>query len=211
MTQCTACTLPPHARRSDTMANQVFFNAVAKGDLARVHAAVGKRGADANAVDDRGLSALTHASIKGRKAVVEYLLNCGADIHFKVDQALREASAAGRRDVVATLLAHGADVHAGGDKSLRNASQRGHADTVALLIAHGADVRAKGDEALRYACEFGKNAVVGLLLDAGAIFTERMRLDVVRHSRFALIKLLRAKGVAKFSSPWWKEDVRFKY
>lgn len=48
----------------------------------------------------------------------------------------------GRRDVVSYLLQHGANVHArddGGLISLHNACSFGHAEVVNLLLQHGAD------------------------------------------------------------------------
>lgn len=52
----------------------------------------------------------------------------------------------GRRDVVDYLLQHGANVHArddGGLVSLHNACSFGHADVVNLLLQHGADANSR--------------------------------------------------------------------
>jgi len=101
-------------------------------------------------------------------AVMQDLLDAGADVHADEDYALRRAAADGHADCVRLLLDAGADVHAGEDLALRWAAWNGHADCVRLLLDAGADVHADADLALRWAAESGHADCVRLLLDAGA-------------------------------------------
>ena len=51
------------------------------------------------------------------------------------------ASYFGHTAVVKLLIQHGADVHARDNEAVRKASKNGHADVVQLLIKHGAVLR----------------------------------------------------------------------
>ncbi len=113
--------------------------------------------------------ALLLASAHGHLKVVKLLLKHGADVHAHDDRALRLASKKGHLEVVKLLLQHGADVHAGNDVALRLAMANGHLEVVKLLLKHGADVHADNDVALRWASANGHLEVVKLLLEYGAI------------------------------------------
>ncbi|XP_036428039.1 poly [ADP-ribose] polymerase tankyrase-2 isoform X2 [Colossoma macropomum] len=87
---------------------------------------------------------------------------------------LHFAAGFGRRDVVDYLLEHGADVHArddGGLISLHNACSFGHAEVVSLLLHHGADANSRDNwnyTPLHEAAIKGKIDVCIVLLQHGA-------------------------------------------
>lgn len=88
------------------------------------------------------------------------------------DTALMEASFHGYHDVVQLLLAKGADANAtdsmGRNALLRACERGGHLDVVQLLIAKGADVNAKNNRG-QTPPSHAKNAEVkALLVKAGA-------------------------------------------
>jgi ankyrin repeat protein len=61
------------------------------------------------------------------------------------------------------LIEKGADVRARNDEALRNAAENGHLAVVQYLIEKGANVRARDDEALREAAHNGHKDVVQYL------------------------------------------------
>jgi len=71
---------------------------------------------------------------------------------------------AGNLDMAKLLLDNGADVHARDDDALRYASLNGHTDIVKLLIDNGADIHACNDDALILASYYGHTEVVKLLM-----------------------------------------------
>ena len=77
---------------------------------------------------------LIQAAAGGENALVELLLDQGADIHAACDCALRRANGNGHTGTVALLLDRGADIHAVNDLALRSAVKIGYPETVALLI-----------------------------------------------------------------------------
>jgi ankyrin repeat protein len=106
-------------------------------------------GADVNATDAFGVTALVLAASSGHKALVELLLARGAKVNDKDYEgagALYVATIMDRVDIAELLIAHGADIDAGtksGYTPLVYAARDGNRDLAELLIAHGADVNAK--------------------------------------------------------------------
>ena len=88
--------------------------------------------------------------------------------------ALYNAAGLGHTDVLAVLLEGGADVDAvasGGLRALHLAARNGHADAVAVLLEGGADVDANtmgGETALDLAVRYGRAAVIALLSPSDA-------------------------------------------
>ncbi len=99
---------------------------------------------------------------------ISYLVENGADIHAKNDQALRWTSKDGRLDVVQYLVSVGANIHAKDDYALRYASAKGHLDVLQYLVSIGANIHAKNDQALRWASEDGRLDMVKYLVSVGA-------------------------------------------
>jgi ankyrin repeat protein len=81
--------------------------AAEKGDVAKVHRLLAQ-GADANAKDDKGVTALMLAAGKGHAEIVQALLDAGADAEAKDNQGLTAAMRAecgGFADIVRLLNA----------------------------------------------------------------------------------------------------------
>ncbi len=99
------CLLPTDPAVAIILAHWMF-NAVGSGDPAAVEALLAK-GADVNAKDNSGLTALMRASQFVHLDVVQALLAKGADVNPKRNDgltALMTASRLGRVDVVQALL-----------------------------------------------------------------------------------------------------------
>ncbi|KAJ5807643.1 hypothetical protein N7447_011099 [Penicillium robsamsonii] len=97
-------------------------------------------GADVNAKDDHGWTALMQA---GKDAVLQALLDRGADINVG-GAALRHAATGGHEAVVRMLLDRGVDVNVtdqNGQTALMEAACRGHEAAVQLLFDAGANVQ----------------------------------------------------------------------
>ena len=114
-----------------------------------------------NQRDDRGLSPLILASIRGYTDTVRLLLARGAQVHLKASNgmsALDAASYYGRTETVKLLL------DCGSVCTLHWACVGGHTDIVQLLIAHGTPI----NDELNIASVGGHVETVKLLLDHGA-------------------------------------------
>lgn len=104
-------------------------------------------------------------------AIVELLLDRGANIHADDDRALRAAARYGHAAIVQLLLARGAKADACGSEALQSAASYGHAGIVGNLLDYGADVNAIGRysrRAIDWAQENGHADVVELLLARGS-------------------------------------------
>jgi ankyrin repeat protein len=130
-----------------------------------------------------GYTALTLAARAGHKAVVQLLLEKGADVEAKGRRkwftfipwkALQFAAFHGHEAIVQLLLENGADAKTkteDGRMVLQLAAQGGHEAVVQLLLDEGEDVETKNEDgyrALQFAAQDGHEAVVRLLLENGA-------------------------------------------
>ena len=137
-----------------------------------------KQGANVNALQADGSSALLWAIHYDRAETATLLLSKGADANAKNRYGitpLAEAAQNGNAAIVERLLAAGADANVAlpeGDTPLMNASRTGSAAVVKLLLARGATVDARdawhGETALMWAAGENNAEVVGLLVKAGA-------------------------------------------
>jgi ankyrin repeat protein len=127
--------------------------------------------------DENGLTALHWAAAQGHEAVVQRLIDHGADVNIKDNKdrqtALHSAALRGHKAVVQRLIDHGADVNIKDDKygwtALHWAAAQGHEAVVQRLIDHRADINIKDNEdgrtALYLAAFQGHEAVVQRLID----------------------------------------------
>ena len=143
-----------------------------------------KAGANINAKDADGMTALMHAANFAWDKVTKLLLKHGADVKIRDSSgktALMYAADHEEDDVARLLLEHGADVNAkdkSGNTALMFAAGREEQyikiendKVVRLLLEHGAEVDAKnesGETALMVAASNGYEKNVTLLLEHGA-------------------------------------------
>jgi ankyrin repeat protein len=94
--------------------NRQLINAVKEGNLKKVIDLL-ENGADVNAKNNDGYTALMTASREGHKEIVELLIKNGADVNVKNNDggtALMYASSKGHKEIVELLIKNGADVNA---------------------------------------------------------------------------------------------------
>ena len=146
-----------------------------------------KGGADANASQGDGMTALHWAAMHGDAAMTEMLLVAGANARGTTRiggfTALHLASQGGKAPVVAPLLAHGAAVDAPtatGATALMLAAAAGSAEIVRTLTDAGAGLNlietAHGQTALMFAASLGRTEAVAALLAKGADAAVRSRV-----------------------------------
>jgi uncharacterized protein len=134
-------------------------------------------GADVNAAQIDGTTALHWAAYQDDAETAELLVRAGANVNAVNRYGLPPLSVActnGSGSVVKVLLAAGADANAtlkSGETVLMMAARSGNLEAVKALLVHGAKHDAherKGQTALMWAAAEGHAAVVRALIEAGA-------------------------------------------
>ena len=127
-------------------------DAAQRGDVEAVRTLL-RQGADVNAAQGDGMTALHWAASNGDAGLVEVLVYAGANVEATTRlgdyRPLHLASRAGHVEAIAALIETGADVGAEattGVTPLHYASSAGRSDAVALLVARGAEVDARAGE-----------------------------------------------------------------
>ena len=154
------------------------LDAAKRGDLETLKAEL-RSGADVNAAQGDGFTALHWAAKTGNREVAEVLIAAGADIRATTrlgsHMPLHVAAAAGQADVAEALLKAGAPVAvptATGARSIHFAAASGDPGTLTVLADHGADLDAVepqwGQTPLMFAAAIGRTAAVETLMEAGA-------------------------------------------
>jgi ankyrin repeat protein len=154
---------------------EALFEAVRNDDLAAA-ARLLASGADRNAREQDGATALAWAAMRSNIAMTRLLLQAGADPNLTNELGigpLALAVANGSTAIAALLLENGADPNVArenGETPLMAAARRGQVEVVRLLLERGAVVNARtkkfGQTALMWAA--GYPEIVDLLLKHGA-------------------------------------------
>jgi ankyrin repeat protein len=152
-------------------------DAASKGDKAAIERLL-KSGADVNAPQGDGATALHWAAYRGEAALTELLLKAGARAgvaNHNGATPLWLAATSGDAAVIRALLKGGADANEQlplGRRPLMLAARSGQVDAVQALLEHGADVNAieteRGTNALMQAADQGHADVLKALIKAGA-------------------------------------------
>ncbi len=154
-------------------------DAAMRGDQGSVRALL-QQGADVNAAQGDGMTALHWAAERGDLEMARMLIYAGAGLEAVTRMAeytpLHLASRAGHGAVVGALLEAGSDPAAptgsGGATPLHLAAAAGDARAVAVLIEHGADVNAREERAgqtpLIFAAAQNRVEAIQALLAGGA-------------------------------------------
>jgi ankyrin repeat protein len=163
--------------QAQTSRSPVADAAMAK-DLATVRQLL-KGGADANAAQGDGMTALHWAALNGEAGLAEMLVVAGANTRATTRiggfTPLHLATQNGRAAVVAPLLKGGAPVNARtstGTTPLMLAAASGNADVVTALADAGAELNlveaAHGQSALMFAASLGRTEAAKALIAKGA-------------------------------------------
>ena len=153
-------------------------DAAMKRDTDAVRALL-KNGADVNAAQGDGMTALHWASRNGDAELTQMLLFAGANVKATTRLGgytpLMMAAAQGHAAVIATLLSGGADATAAnalGTTPLMLAAASGNAQAVTTLVENGAEIEAKektfGQTPLMFAASNNRIDAIKALVKAGA-------------------------------------------
>lgn len=192
---------------ADLLADAPVADAAERDDASMVRTLV-ESGADVNAAQGDGMTALHWAARNGNEELARFLVDRGAALEagtrIGAYTPLHMAARAGEAGVVALLLGAGADVGAsssiGGVTPLHFAAEAGSARAVELLVESGAEVDAVeekwGQTPLIFAASHDRLEAVRALVAAGAdvghetrvedvvaVFEERQRLERERQRR----------------------------
>ncbi|XP_008405462.1 DNA-binding protein RFXANK [Poecilia reticulata] len=137
--------------RPATLDSLSIHQLAAQGDVLQVAAHLSKDSSVLATQDDRGFTPLMWAAAFGEKAMVDFLLEKGADpstIARERESALTLASSGGYVDIVESLLRHGVDINTydwNGGTPLLYAVRGNHIKCVEALLAKGADMTIESD------------------------------------------------------------------
>jgi ankyrin repeat protein len=131
-----------------------LFEASALGDLETVRNAVKANPESVNSFAADGFYPLGLAAYFGHRAIVEFLLKNGADVHLAARNAqrvtaLHAGASRGGAEIVKMLLEGGADPDAKQERGfvpLHSAAANGNSVVVELLLKYGAHANAKADD-----------------------------------------------------------------
>ncbi len=168
-------------------------DAVRAGDNATLRSLL-TQGADVNAAQGDGMTALHWAAYKADVETAEILLYAGANVRaatrINAMTPLILAAQTGSARMIEALLESGADPNlaiATGTTPLMLAAAAGSADAVSALIEAGAEVdateNAQGQTALMFAASFNRDAAIKVLMENDADATQASKVvDVAARS-----------------------------
>ncbi|KAG7238989.1 hypothetical protein INR49_030254 [Caranx melampygus] len=137
--------------RPATLDSLSIHQLAAQGEVSQVAAHLSKDSSLLSKQDERGFTPLMWAAAFGEKAMVDFLLEKGADpktIARERESALTLASSGGYVDIVESLLRHGVDINTydwNGGTPLLYAVRGNHIKCVEALLAKGADMTIESD------------------------------------------------------------------
>ena len=193
-------------------------DAAMRGDGSAVRALIAE-GADVNAAQGDGMTALHWAASNRDPGLARVLLEAGAGVgagtrigHYT---PLHVAAQAGAGEVVEMLLGAGADPElaarvGGGARPLHFAAASGSERAVAALVAAGADVNATeeswGQTPLIFAASKGRTGAVRALLEAGADPAVHTRvMDVTARAVYDRVERAERNRRLQEGRPWGPE------
>jgi uncharacterized protein len=194
---------PAYAQSSSVVAD-----AAEKKDFAKIGVLL-KQGADINAAQVDGMTALHWAAYYDDLPTTTLLLKAGADVKAANRYAVTPLSLActnGNMQIVDLLLGAGADANTvlrGGETVLMTAARTGKLGPVKALLSKKAQVNAKdrkGQTALMWAAAEGHADVVSTLIEAGAEFKQPLPsgftplLFAAREGRIEVCRVLLKAG-----------------
>ncbi|MGE4066919.1 MAG: ankyrin repeat domain-containing protein [Vicinamibacterales bacterium] len=200
-----------------TAAAAPVADAAMTGDVDGVQALL-RDGADVNAPQGDGMTALHWAAMRDNARLVEMLVYAGANLHATTRLGaytpLHLACDNGATTVVAPLLEAGANPNAvttNGTTPLMLAAAAGDAVGVKALLATGAEVDAKDtaneETALMFAAANGRTEVVELLASAGADVKATAKVVDLKGLTAPEDRILQQAGVAPDPKKDTKADV----
>ena len=170
----------PAPERNSALSDSPITEAARRGDAQAVRSLL-DRGADVNAAQGDGMTALHWAAERGHAEVVGVLLSAPAAVEAKTRigsyTPLHVAGRRGHAAIVVSLLEAGADpdvvtTNSGATPLHLAAAAIGGADAVVVLLAYGADANARewsaGQTALMFAAGSNRPGAVRALLRGGA-------------------------------------------
>ena len=133
--------------KGEKISDDDFLALVQEGSASKVVEAI-RRGANVNAKNEYGATALMAAAVNGHTEIVNALIKAGADVNTKDSD---------------------------GETALMQAAFNGHTETVNVLIEAGADdaIDNYGRTALIHAAAWGTPEAVEALIEAGSYVKQR--------------------------------------
>lgn len=169
-----------------------------------------KNGADVNAEQVDGMTALHWAAYHDNAALVGRLLKKGANASVKNRYGITPLHLAclnGNAQLIGALIEHGADPDDsinGGETALMTASRTGKLEAVKVLLRAGAKVDAderNNQTAVMWAAAEGHTPVVRALVEAGADFNRSLKRSgfnafyfAIREGQTEVVKYLLSRG-----------------
>lgn len=140
--------------------------------------------------------ALIESVIGGHLEMSRFLIEKGADIHIREDQALISACQGGHLGIVKLLIENGADIHAQTERALESAIQFSKdIEIVKLLIGNGADVRLIPYYILEMMVQLRDWDLAKYLIENGANIHAKVLRGSARDGNFEMVRFLIEHGV----------------
>ncbi len=170
------CVFNIDSARPETMSACVLLSGCCAGRLDEVRQGL-SQGVSPDATDGQGIPAIAFAVARGHTAVVELLVDAGADVNRAFPDGsmspLRAATVNGRTEIARILLNNGAEVDhqdADGHTPLTVAALKGQVEIARMLMEKGANVHLSDGSftPLMYAVMKGQAEIARMLMEKGA-------------------------------------------